>query len=185
MAFERLPKSHGVFLNCKAPQVLSESHTIIEDCRYSTSSMTPQKVFLPSDQYFNATKDEYRGSSWPNTTSHATIVKDCRYSTSPMTPQNVFLPSEEYFNATKDEYRGSSWPNTTSHASTSPPLPRPSQGYYHPQVVKMEYHQVPNHIKRYGNIEYPPSAERPINSTEAAKKYGGYVITEFRNKNSR
>ena len=140
MAFERFPLRGGsygsVFLNCKAPQVLSESHTIIEDCR------------------------------------------DVQYHyTSPMTPQKVFLPSEQYYNARKDEYSGSSW-SQTSHASTRPPLPRPSQGYYNPQVVNMEYHQVPSHTKR--PVEGSSSA-KVINSSEAAKIYGGYVITEYRN----
>ncbi|KAL6190935.1 hypothetical protein ACLB2K_037329 [Fragaria x ananassa] len=130
MAFERFLRggSYGsVFLNCKVPPVFSKSHTIIEDYR------------------------------------------DAQYHyTSPMTPQKVFLPSEQYYNATKDEYRGSSWPQTTSHASTRPP----------PQVVNMEYHQVPNHTNKRP-VE-GSSSEKIINCIEAAKMYRGYVITEYR-----
>lgn len=136
MAFERFSvrrESSGVFLNCKAPQVLSESHTIIEDCR-------------------------------------GLLQFHCN---SPTTPQQVFVPSDQYFHARKDEYCGGSSPKTTGPASTRPPLPLP------PQVVSMAS-QVPNRTNK--PVEFPQANKKPINSTEAAKIYGGFVITEYPTK---
>ncbi|KAL6190936.1 hypothetical protein ACLB2K_037330 [Fragaria x ananassa] len=77
MAFERFAsrdESYGAFLNYKAPPVVSERHTIIEDCSgmqfHYSSLMAAQTVIVnPAELYFYATKDEYQGSSWPKTTS--------------------------------------------------------------------------------------------------------------------
>ncbi|KAK9933849.1 hypothetical protein M0R45_021023 [Rubus argutus] len=138
MAFERFTvrrESSGVFLNCKAPQVLSESHTIIEDCR-------------------------------------GLLQFHCN---SPTTPQQVFVPSDQHFHATKEEYCGSSWPKMTGPASTRPPLPLPPR-FYSPQVVNMPS-QVPNQTNK--PVEVPQGRTKPINSTEAAKIFGGFVITEY------
>lgn len=82
MAFEqrfaRIEESKVFYLNYKAPPVVSERHTIIEDCHgmqfHYNSPMAPQKVIVnPADQYFNATKEEYQGSSRPKTTSYASL----------------------------------------------------------------------------------------------------------------
>lgn len=138
MAFERFAvrrESSGVFLNCKAPQVLSESHTIIEDCR-------------------------------------GLLQFHCNY---PTTPQQVFVPSDQYFYATKDEYC-TGWPKTTGPTITRPPLPLPPRGYS-PQFANMAS-QVPNQ-QTNKSVEVPQARKKPINSTEAAKMYGGFVITEY------
>ena len=132
MAFERFAlrdESYGAFLNYKAPPVVSERHTIIEDCRgmqfHYSSPMAAQTVIVnPADQYFYATKDEYQGSSWPKTTS-------------------IY------------------------------PLPHPPRVGYYPQPV------IPSVTKR----EVPhQTAGKPITSDEAARRFGGFVMTEYRTK---
>ncbi|PRQ39287.1 hypothetical protein RchiOBHm_Chr4g0423511 [Rosa chinensis] len=128
-------ESYGVFLNCKAPPVVSERRTIIEDCHGVQFLCSP-----------------------------------------PVAAQKVIVtPANQYLYATKDEYHGNSWPKTTS--TSRPPLPHPLRGYY-PQAVSMG-NQVPNLTKR---LEVPQTARKPITSDEAAKLFGGILITEYRTK---
>lgn len=136
MAFERFAlrdESYGAFLNYKAPPVVSERHTIIEDCsgmqfHYSSPTAAQTVIVNQADLYFYSTKDEYQGNSWPKTTS----------------------------------------------IYSKPPLPHPPRAGYYPQPV------IPSMTKR----EVPPqtAGKRTITSDEAARRFGGFVITEFRTK---
>lgn len=97
----------------------------------------------------------HRKVAAPIASEHHAIIEDC----------HGVLYKNNRTNVAADEYYDS-WPQKMINASSRPPLPPLRQGQHFPPHQQS---QIMMQIK--GNAI--------LNSTEAAKRYGGFVTTEF------
>ncbi|KAB2599347.1 hypothetical protein D8674_009618 [Pyrus ussuriensis x Pyrus communis] len=120
----------------------------------------------------------HRKVAAPIASEHHTIIEDCH---------GVLYNNST--NVAADEYYGR-WPHKMITTTTRPPLPPPfHQGqHFYPQT---KIHGMANYNEAHHDQQSQTPMQRPVNnvhrkkgtailtSTEAAKLYGGVVITEF------